>query len=113
VSYDLRTKTENVTVLDLNGELDRHVGLKKLTAAIGKIKPSSRTRLVLNFKGVTYICSEAVGLVCALTEEIRKVGGRAACCALTGLPRDVFDILGVSKILPLHATEEDATKALR
>jgi len=54
-----------------------------------------------------------VGMVCALAEEIRKAGGRAACCALTGLPRDVFDILGVSKILPLHATEEDAAKALR
>lgn len=99
-------------MLDLDGELDRHVGVRELHQAMAKVKPTASMRLVMNFKSVTYICSEAVGMICLLAEEVRKAGGSAACCAVAGLPKDVFEILGVTKILALHETEREACTAV-
>lgn len=112
VAFNIRTNPQGVTVLDLDGELDRHLGVRELRNAVARLKPMNSKALVLNFATVTYICSEAVGMVCLLAEEVRKAGGRSACCAVTGLPRDVFEILGVTKILALHATEAEATSSV-
>ncbi|MCZ7645152.1 MAG: STAS domain-containing protein [Planctomycetota bacterium] len=108
MGFSIRKTPDDCTVLDLSGDLDRHKGLKELRETLGKFNPAKTTKLVLNFRDVTYVCSEAVGMVCALAEEIRRAGGRVACCALNGLPRDVFEILGVPKILRSFATEADA-----
>lgn len=112
MAFVFRTGEGGVTVLDLDGELDRHVGVRELHKTVAALKPTASTRLVMNFKSVTYICSEAVGMVCLLAEEIRKAGGAAACCAVAGLPKDVFEILGVTKILALHETEREACTAV-
>lgn len=112
VAFHFRNLDGGVVVLDLDGELDRHLGVRELHNAVALIKPSAGTRLVMNFKTVSYICSEAVGLICMLAEEVRKAGGRAACCSVAGLPKDVFEILGVTKILAMHETEADACTAV-
>lgn len=112
VAFHFRNLDGGVVVLDLDGELDRHLGVRELHSAVASIKPNSATRLVMNFKSVSYICSEAVGLICMLAEEVRKAGGCAACCSVVGLPKDVFEILGVTKILAMHDTEAAACSAV-
>jgi len=113
VGYNIRTSDGEYTILDLDGELDRHVGIKELRGAFAKLQLGVTTRLILNFKSVTYVCSEAVGEICAMADRIRKAGGRCASCGLSGLPRDVFELLGVHKILPNHETEKAAVQGLK
>jgi len=112
VGFNIRKADADVLILDLSGELDRHLGIKELRGTFASLRPGKATRLVFNFRDVTYICSEAVASICALAEEIRKTGGRAACCALRGLPKDVFDLLGVPKILASFGTENEAVSSL-
>lgn len=112
MGFNIRTAPQKVSVMDLRGELDRHLGIKDLRGTIANLHPSQETRLIFNFKDVTYVCSEAVGTICSLAEEIRRAGGHVACCALTGLPKDVFELLGVGKILSLYETEAAALKGI-
>lgn len=108
MELQIRTAAGPATVVEMSGELDRHEGLKEMRVALARIQPGAETRLVFHLGGVTYICSEAVGTLCSLSEEIKKRGGRVACCALQGLPKQVFDLLGVPKILSVHESEAQA-----
>ena len=112
MGFNIRKTDKNVTIVDLSGELDRHTGLKDITGSFASMKFDKESRLVFNFKDVTYVCSEAVGLICSLSEDIRKAGGRSVCCALSGLPKDVFDLLGVPKILASFGTEAEALSSV-
>lgn len=112
VGFSIRKTSNEILVLDLSGELDRHKGLKQLRETLKALSPSRELRVILNFRDVTYVCSEAVGMVCALADEVRRAGGRAAFCALNGLPRDVFEILGVPKIVRSFSTETEALAGL-
>jgi len=112
VSLPVRTVEGNVQVFDLSGELDRLAGLKDFNETAATLRPAADTRVVLNFRDVTYVCSEAVGAVCAMVESIRRAGGKAVVCALNGLPKDVFNILGVPKIIPTFDAEDQAVAAV-
>ena len=110
MGFNVRKAAGDVLILDLAGELDRHLGLQELRGTFAKLHPGKSTRLVFNFRDVTYICSEAVGEICAIADKVRKTGGRATCCALRGLPKNVFELLGVPKILSSHETEDAAVR---
>ena len=60
MGFNIRKTDKNVTIVDLSGELDRHTGLKDITGSFASMKFDKESRLVFNFKEVTYICSEAV-----------------------------------------------------
>lgn len=112
MGFQIRNAEGGVTVVELSGELDHHKGSKEFYAYIESFKPAKGMRLLIDLAGVTYICSETVGAVLNLGESVIRAGGRACCSGVRGMPKDVFEILGVESVLNLYPSEAEALKVL-
>lgn len=112
MGFQIRNAEGGVTVVELSGELDHHKGSKEFYAYMDSFRPAKDMRLLIEMSGVTYICSETVGAVLNLGESVIRAGGKACCSGVRGMPKDVFEILGVESVLNLYAGEAEALKVL-
>ncbi len=76
------------------------------------IEPSDRG-LVLDLEELSYISSAGLRVILLTAKTLRKQNAKLAVCSLSGSVREVFEISGFDKIIPVHDTQVDATAALK
>ncbi len=84
---------------------DFHEGLE---ASIG----SDGESMVLDFEGLSYISSAGLRVVLLVAKTLQQQDAKLAVCSLSDSIREVFEISGFDKIVPVYADTGDAVSGL-
>ena len=79
-----------------------------LEAAIG---PDDQT-MVLDFGGISYISSAGLRVVLLVAKTLQKQNAKMAVCSLSEPIREIFEISGFDKIIPVYPSRQEALAGL-
>jgi stage II sporulation protein AA (anti-sigma F factor antagonist) len=86
-------------------ELDAEEAGEQLNALLRRGGPPN---LLLDFGPLERMTSSMVARLLNLAAAVRAAGGRIAMCRVSPFLRDVFALLGVTRVIPMYTTEEEA-----
>ncbi|MDQ7826874.1 MAG: STAS domain-containing protein [Candidatus Eremiobacteraeota bacterium] len=99
---------EGIKIVELKGSLDGE-GAKKLDGRLKELF-AFESRLLVNCKNLEYISS--LGIRSIMTAS-RILHNRFVLCELLDRVRDVFEVSGLMRHLPMYASEREALEALK
>src|SRR5580700_10028056 len=91
-------------VTRLSGKL----GLETVHNFIQTLRPEPATHLILDMSGVSFLDSAGVGALVQLFVHRRNLGKTFALTGLTKQGNAVIQVAGLTKLLPIHASVEEA-----
>ena len=95
------------TVMRLNGKLS----LETVHNFIQTLRPEPAVHLILDLGGVLFLDSAGVGALVQLFVHRRNQGQTFALTGLTVQSSAVIQVAGLNRLLPIHASVEDALAA--
>ncbi len=102
---------EDIDVIVVDGYLDFDAAPAFKQTIVGQMDAGSR-HLVIDLSAAEFIDSTAIGvLVGALKRLAQSSGSLAVVCTNENI-RNVFEIVGLDHMLPLHRSRDDAVSAL-
>lgn len=102
-------ENEDVTILDLEGDIIMGGGSVHLRETIRRLVDAGRKNLLLNFAGIKYMDSSGIGeLVSGLT-LLNREGGQMS---LFGVTARVEEVLALSSLRSLFEVYDDEAQAL-
>jgi anti-sigma B factor antagonist len=110
---ELRTEVAEVkawTVVTVHGEIDVATSPALRERLIGLVNDGS-TRLVLDLEAVDFLDSTGLGTIVSLLKRARTHGGDLRLVCTGARIRRLFEITGLDKAVPLHASLDDAISA--
>lgn len=107
--FDIR-KTENdrILVLRLSGELDLEAADKFRRLAEDALSQGRVRNVCLNLSGVSFIDSSGLGAILGRYKRVSQMRGRMTLVGASGPVRNILELSGVLKIIPMCETEEQA-----
>ncbi len=75
------------------------------------IEEGDRT-VILNFEDLLYISSAGIRVVLMAAKTLQRREAKFALCSLSEPVREIFEVSGFDKIIPIHASQADAISAL-
>ena len=94
-------------VLKLNGKLS----LETVHNFIQTLRPEAAAQLILDLSGVSFLDSAGVGALVQLFVHRRNLGKTFALTGLSNQSSAVIQVAGLNKLLPIHASVEEALAA--
>jgi anti-anti-sigma factor len=70
-------------------------------------------RLLLNFGRVERLSTALVGKVIEMHRRMQAIGGEVALCSITPRLREIFDLLRLPMLLPIHSDEQHALEKMQ
>jgi anti-sigma B factor antagonist len=110
---ELRTEVSEVegwTVITVHGEIDVATSPTLRERLIGLVNGGA-TRLVLDLETVDFLDSTGLGTIVSILKRVRTHGGDLRLVCTEARIRRLFEITGLDKALPLHASVDDAISA--
>jgi len=89
------------------GRVDGANALEFHEALEAAISPDD-TGMVLDFEGISYISSAGLRVVLLVAKTLQKQNAKMAVCSLSESIREIFEISGFDKIIPVHGSRADA-----
>lgn len=98
--------------ISLKGELDHHMA-KAVSDKIERfMSGQTRTKMLFDFKGVSFMDSSGVGMVIGRHKRFQKHGGRIGVINLNERVRRIFEMSGLFNIVSFFENEKDAIDEL-
>ena len=73
----------------------------------------SKCSVVLDFKDLNYISSAGLRAILLIAKSVRADNANLALCSLSDNIKEVFEISGFDRIIPIHKSREDAVQSLQ
>jgi anti-sigma B factor antagonist len=99
--------TNEVKVLAFEGRLDTQTSPDAQQQLIQLIEAGS-TKILVNFDKLDYISSAGLRVLLVVAKKLKTNAGEMRICSLNAVVKEVFDISGFDKILPVSASESEA-----
>ena len=81
---------------------------ESLKSEIGESKCS----VLLDFTELNYVSSAGLRAILLIAKSVRADNANLALCSLSDNVKEVFEISGFDRIIPIHGTREEAFQAL-
>jgi anti-sigma B factor antagonist len=110
---ELRTEVAEVkgwTVVTVHGEIDVATS-PTLRERLIDLVNGGATQLVLDLEAVDFLDSTGLGTIVSLLKRVRTHGGDLRLVCTEARIRRLFQITGLDKAVPLHASVDDAISA--
>lgn len=65
-------------------------------------------KIVLDFSGVKFLASQAIGVLITLKQKVDEIGGQVVICGMREEVRRVFKIMDLGKLFEFFDVEEKA-----
>ncbi len=107
-NFNIATRQHNnVSILDISGELDAHTA-SQLENALKSLIDENRYSIVINCSGLDYIASAGLGVFMAYIEDVRSLGGDIKLTNMNSRVYNVFDLLGFPSLYDILEDEQEA-----
>lgn len=98
---------DNVTILDISGELDAHTA-SQLENALKSLIDDENYSIIVNCSNLDYIASAGLGVFMAYIEDVRSLGGDIKLTNMNDRVYNVFDLLGFPTLYDILEDEKEA-----
>ena len=102
MSVEIKTSRDTVTAY-LSGELDHHSAKEMREAVDNAVELNMPSKLVLDFKGVSFMDSSGIGLVMGRYRNLIKTGAQLY---ITGASPQIYKVMKLAGIERLAKLEE-------
>ena len=100
-------KKNNVSILDISGELDAHTA-SQLENSLKSLIEEKNYSIIVNCGGLDYIASAGLGVFMAYIEDVRSLGGDIKLTNMNDRVYNVFDLLGFPTLYDILDDESEA-----
>lgn len=105
-----KRQINDVSVLDVSGELDAHTA-SQLENSLKALIDEQRFNIIVNCSRLEYIASAGLGVFMAYIEDVRSLGGDIKLSNMTERVYNVFDLLGFPTLYDILDDESEALKS--
>ena len=102
-----KRKEGKAMVIAVEGRLDA-VSAPAFDTELETLLEAGEKTLVLDFQNLEYISSAGLRSILAVTKRLRGLEGRIALSSLQDIVREVFEISGFNKIIPIYDSPAEA-----
>ncbi len=102
------TKSGDVVVLKVSGEMDAHTAPQMDKALKEALTQGSK--IVLDASQMTYVATAALGVLIANNNVVKTKGGKIVVAGMPEKIKKVFDTMGFSKVFPIASSVDEAKK---
>ncbi len=81
--------------------------------AIKKMMRSDTTAVIMDLSSLSYINSSGLQFMLSLAKTLFSQHAQFMLCAINDSVREVFEISGFARVIPMHATQADAIATVR
>lgn len=106
----VRTETDDITVLVLEGEID-HQSVPGLTRALSPADTAAGHRVVVDLSRVTFMDSSGVNALISAFHTTQAAQGWLRLAGARGAVLRTLQLVGLDTFVPCHPTLEDALAA--
>ena len=108
VDFDVETsEMSGATVLTLRGEIDVYTA-PRLRQSLVDVVDAGATNLIVDMGQVDFLDSTGLGVLVDGLKRVKAKDGTLAIVATEGKILKIFDITGLNKAFPIHASVEQA-----
>lgn len=107
MEINIRTAQE-ITILDLKGNLTLGAGEQKMREAIDGLIARGQKNLLLNLANVAVLDSSGIGAIIKSFTTAKKEGGKLKLVNLSRLARQLLSITGLLSVLEVFDDESSA-----
>ncbi len=104
-------KKEDVLIIKVDGDIDAGSSIH-LDNAFKEALESGETKLAVDLTRLDYISSAGLGVFVSYIDEFNIKNVKFVLFAIQEAVRQVFEILGLEKLITVKQTEEEAVTAL-
>lgn len=98
-------------VIELGGEIDLYTAPEFKERMVELIE-AGKTRIVVDLSAATFIDSTTLGVLVGGVKRLRPGGGSLALVCTDQNITKIFEITGLDRVFPIHASRDDALQAL-
>jgi anti-sigma B factor antagonist len=98
---DREDRENNVTVLVLQGFIDRHT-IEGLDKTLRGLLDQGRARIVVDCAELSYISSNGMGVFISYVNKARNMGGDIRFCNMRDIARTVITMLGLHRLFEVY-----------
>ena len=105
---EIQTERANGTLIaKAEGRIDG-VNARDFEEALKAAISTDDNTVVMDLEGLSYISSAGLRVILLIAKTLRKRNADLILCSLSDPIREVFEISGFDKIIPVHASREQA-----
>jgi anti-sigma B factor antagonist len=113
MNFDIKTEElEGQTyVIALGGEVDLYTAPEFKQQLLEVIRHGAKD-VIVDFSETTFIDSTTLGVLVGGVKRLRPAGGSLALVCTDQNITKIFEITGLDRVFPIHATRDDALSAV-
>lgn len=105
---EIRTKKEkNAIVVSIKGRMDA-ASSSDFEKQLSELMAKGEKDFIIDFGELDYISSAGLRSILTMLKNLKEKNGGLLLCSLKDLVKDVFDISGLSHVIPICETVESA-----
>jgi anti-sigma B factor antagonist len=98
-------------VIELGGEIDLYTAPEFKERMVELIEDGKK-RIVIDLSSATFIDSTTLGVLVGGVKRLRPAGGSLALVCTDQNITKIFEITGLDRVFPIHASRDDALAAV-
>ncbi len=102
---------EETHVIELGGEIDLYTA-PEFKERMVELIDAGKKQIVVDLSGATFIDSTTLGVLVGGVKRLRPSGGALALVCTDQNITKIFEITGLDRVFPIHATRDEAIGAL-
>jgi anti-sigma B factor antagonist len=106
----ITSKSEEYLIIEISGDLDASSSMQ-LDSVIAQAIQDKENKIIVNCKNLNYISSAGLGVFMSYIQDFKDNSIFFSLCDLSEKVRNVFNILGLEKLIPIFNSESDAKSA--
>jgi stage II sporulation protein AA (anti-sigma F factor antagonist) len=109
VELELKRRT---LIVRLSGELDHHSADSLRKQVEQELDKELAHSVLLSLAGLTFMDSSGLGVILGRYRRLNQAGGKMAACCLKPQVQRIFEMSGLTRIMNIYKTEEQALEQL-
>ena len=106
---ELSFKKKNKTIIIMvSGEIDHHTSKELRRQTESAYIDMGARNIIFHFEKVTFMDSSGIGMLIGRYKQLQSIGGRISVVAANEKITEIIQFSGLSKLIPLFETIEDA-----
>lgn len=107
-TLEITTKKEgSVRIVSVKGRLDS-LSVNEFEKELSTLIDDGQRAIIIDFSELDYISSGGLRSILSTIKKLKEENGKLFLCSLTDIVKEIFDISGLSTIIPIYDSVESA-----